>query len=140
MICILSSSTRTTRLASLMLVEAPQENFLAATDTIAIIHTDILHVSALFSRKLPYFSLCTDRETHRLLGLCQIQTGYTLQHFVLGNYLIFPFALDTETHRLPSLCQILTASALCSRPTNLNALLPGQIPEFYIYRKLHDWC
>lgn len=78
------SSTLATRLASLMLIQAPRDNFLVATDTMTIIDTDMLHASALCSWKLHYFSLCTDTETDRLLCVCQKQTGYTLQHFVLG--------------------------------------------------------
>ena len=78
------SSTRATRLASLMGIQAPMTLFLVATDTMTIIDTDILHASALCSWKLYYFSLCTDTKTDRLLCVCQIQTGCTLQHFVLG--------------------------------------------------------
>lgn len=78
------SSTRATRLASLMSIQAPHDNFLVAIDTMTIIDTDILHASALCSWKLYYFFLCTETETDRLLCVCQIQTGCTLQHFVLG--------------------------------------------------------
>jgi len=66
------SSTRATSLASLMLIQAPHDNFLVATDTMTIIDTDILHASALFSWKLHYFSLCTDTEPGGLLCGCQI--------------------------------------------------------------------
>jgi len=78
------SSTLATRLASLMLIQAPHDNFLVATDTMTVIDKDIQHASALCSWKLHYFSLCINTEPDRLLCVCQIQTGYTLQHFVLG--------------------------------------------------------
>jgi len=54
------SSTRATRLASLMLIQAPpprpHDNFLVATDSMTVIDKDILQASALCSCKLHYFS------------------------------------------------------------------------------------
>jgi hypothetical protein len=68
-----------------MPIQAPShDNFQVATDTMTVIDKDIVHASALCSWKLHYFSLRTNTEPDRLLCVCQIQTGYTLQHFVLG--------------------------------------------------------
>jgi hypothetical protein len=105
------SSTRATRLASLMLVESPTRyNILVATDTITIIDTDMLHASALFSRKLHFF----------LFALIQKHIGYRV----------------CATYRPATRFSTLFSDI----PTTLNARLPGQTPEFHIYRKLHDWC
>jgi hypothetical protein len=141
------SSTRATRLASLMLIQAPHDKSVVVTDTMTITDTDMLHALALCSWKLHYFFLCTDTDTDRLPCVCQIQTGYCVSARHTVACLCLP-----DTDRQLCVCQTQTGYCVSARyrqatrfsnlfsdiPATLNVFLLGQSPEFHIYRKLHN--